>query len=625
MTHHLLTPDGPGKAVSRLADGADAVTALRARWAEHINAAYVAAGADLRQDHRSYRDQGIDRVPTRHLGPTTLALERRGVRTERGDAHRVHAEARTERRRAELAIALLDGEQQRRVKRHQRPPPPAAPPSAPTRSKPPQQETPAMTKKYTPRGRVTGHGGRPPRRPPEQREPKNQHEQTDDLRAWLWTQAYAPAAMPRDWLRSTSAMWTFGRDGDPDGIYAQLAGDAGRLYDSGSAVTWDHAGAATDEERAVAVEAMLDMAIEGRGWEALSFFGSQQFREEAARAATRRGVSVSDGDLQGVVEEERRRLAEQQGATPTPKPGAITGGIAQAAPVPMAVVAASVAPAQPSPTVAAFLAAGKVARTSGADADEWLSLYAARLTEAQRAEIAAHLATQHAASARWERAANDALTADALTAAQQRGDIRALRAVLDVTPTERRRIVGDVLHERANAASDGDPSDLADLRRRSAAQALAQTWDKVCDEVERSKRKDARVTECPPTPPTDRNIRALGEALLTARHTERNGVGDPLDTLRAERALAIALDRSAPDVRRTLSEALTERRHSDAADLLTSTLAVAALAAGDRAAGLAGLSDDQRAALRPPRPGQAEDEAQNAAEMEAPHPNFTEL
>lgn len=619
VSHLPITPDGPGKRVSKLFDGPAAVEAVRARWAEHVNRAYVAAGLeDLRQDHRSYADQGIDRTPTRHIGPTVVAMERRGVVTERGNVHR----ARQEARRADIAIALLDGEQQRRAARRQHPPPLAAPPPAPAQPKPPpppqQQETAAM-KKYTHMGRVAGRGGRPIRRPPRQDAPKHQHEQTSDLRAWLWTQAYAPAAIPRGWLHETTAMWTFGRDGDPDGIYAQLSGDAGRLYDNGSSVTWDHAGAATDEERSTAIEAMLDMAAEGRGWTSLSFFGDQRFREEAARAATRRGITVADDDLKAVVEAERRRMAEQQRATP----GATTNGIAQATSVPMAAVAAAVPPVLPSPTVAAFLAAGQEARKSGHDLDAWLALYAARLTHEQRGEIAAHFAAgQPAGAAKWTRATENALTAETLIAAQQRGDQRAVRAVLDVTTPEQQRVVSDMLHARADAAMAGDPTDLADLRRRSAAQALAQNWDRLSDGAERATRGAARVEESQPSTPTVADLRRLGEALLSAQRAARDGSGDPLDATRAERALTTALDRTTPETRRALADGLTDHR-GGRADALASTLAVAALVSESRAKRMAGMPEGPFRALSPSEPEQtAKGEPSDNSEYDLMQPEF---
>ena len=56
----------------------------RAAWAEQANQALAEAGYELRIDHRSYAEQGIERLPGLHLGPTVREMEARGIETERG-------------------------------------------------------------------------------------------------------------------------------------------------------------------------------------------------------------------------------------------------------------------------------------------------------------------------------------------------------------------------------------------------------------------------------------------------------------------------------------------------------------------------------------------------------------
>ncbi len=56
---------------------ANAADAERERWAELCNVALEQAGRDARVDHRSLEAQGIDREPTRHLGPKAMGYERR--------------------------------------------------------------------------------------------------------------------------------------------------------------------------------------------------------------------------------------------------------------------------------------------------------------------------------------------------------------------------------------------------------------------------------------------------------------------------------------------------------------------------------------------------------------------
>lgn len=50
---------------------------VRARWAQLCNERLRHAGIEATVDHRSLKAQGIDREPTRHLGPTASAIERR--------------------------------------------------------------------------------------------------------------------------------------------------------------------------------------------------------------------------------------------------------------------------------------------------------------------------------------------------------------------------------------------------------------------------------------------------------------------------------------------------------------------------------------------------------------------
>ena len=60
----------------------------RAAWAELCNQALEQNGHAERIDHRSYERQGIDQIPTVHLGVAASAMEKRGIRTERGDLNR---------------------------------------------------------------------------------------------------------------------------------------------------------------------------------------------------------------------------------------------------------------------------------------------------------------------------------------------------------------------------------------------------------------------------------------------------------------------------------------------------------------------------------------------------------
>ena len=56
----------------------------RTAWADTTNRYLERAGADVRLDLRSYERQGVDLVPTVHMGPVVTYLEQQGIRTEIG-------------------------------------------------------------------------------------------------------------------------------------------------------------------------------------------------------------------------------------------------------------------------------------------------------------------------------------------------------------------------------------------------------------------------------------------------------------------------------------------------------------------------------------------------------------
>lgn len=60
----------------------------REKWEHLANRHLERHGHKERIDHRSLQEQGIDREPTIHIGPTATELERDGLKTERGDRHR---------------------------------------------------------------------------------------------------------------------------------------------------------------------------------------------------------------------------------------------------------------------------------------------------------------------------------------------------------------------------------------------------------------------------------------------------------------------------------------------------------------------------------------------------------
>ncbi len=60
----------------------------RAAWAQLCNRELEQYGHAECIDHHSYERQGIDQIPTVHLGVAASAMEKRGIRTERSDLNR---------------------------------------------------------------------------------------------------------------------------------------------------------------------------------------------------------------------------------------------------------------------------------------------------------------------------------------------------------------------------------------------------------------------------------------------------------------------------------------------------------------------------------------------------------
>lgn len=60
----------------------------RKAWEDYVNNALEAAGRPERIDHRSYKRQGVEKVPTIHMGVAATRMERRGIQTDKGNVNR---------------------------------------------------------------------------------------------------------------------------------------------------------------------------------------------------------------------------------------------------------------------------------------------------------------------------------------------------------------------------------------------------------------------------------------------------------------------------------------------------------------------------------------------------------
>ena len=86
-------PDGKGGWKNHREDTTDwndkgNVEIWRATWAAYTNRALEDAGHPALVDHRSYKRQGIDKIPSVHLGPAASQMEKRGIRTDKGEVNR---------------------------------------------------------------------------------------------------------------------------------------------------------------------------------------------------------------------------------------------------------------------------------------------------------------------------------------------------------------------------------------------------------------------------------------------------------------------------------------------------------------------------------------------------------
>jgi hypothetical protein len=87
----------------------DDLEQVRERWAALSNQALARAGHSARIDHRSLQEQGIDREPAVHLGPSASAIERRGEVSQKTEHHQERQ------REAANAVAALTANSQARA------------------------------------------------------------------------------------------------------------------------------------------------------------------------------------------------------------------------------------------------------------------------------------------------------------------------------------------------------------------------------------------------------------------------------------------------------------------------------------------------------------------------------
>ena len=91
---HILLTDRPvertgfSKLKNRDWNNRSNIEKWREAWARAQNREFERKKLNIRVRHESYERQGVDREPTIHLGHEAAALEKQGIRTNRGDRNR---------------------------------------------------------------------------------------------------------------------------------------------------------------------------------------------------------------------------------------------------------------------------------------------------------------------------------------------------------------------------------------------------------------------------------------------------------------------------------------------------------------------------------------------------------
>jgi len=98
LTMRPIEIDGSWGAKSKTVDGKKVPTVdwsdreraeeWRESWASFVNSELAKLNIDERVDHRSFKRQGKDEIPTIHLGAAAHQMEKRGIKTERGNINR---------------------------------------------------------------------------------------------------------------------------------------------------------------------------------------------------------------------------------------------------------------------------------------------------------------------------------------------------------------------------------------------------------------------------------------------------------------------------------------------------------------------------------------------------------
>lgn len=103
ITMRTLQPDGTfgnkNRSWNKYNGGLNIADLLRPEAARLMNEELARIGSSERVEHESFADRGIDKIPTKHMGVAATAMERKGIKTNKGEQNRyidwlnqIHAE-----------------------------------------------------------------------------------------------------------------------------------------------------------------------------------------------------------------------------------------------------------------------------------------------------------------------------------------------------------------------------------------------------------------------------------------------------------------------------------------------------------------------------------------------------
>ena len=81
----------------------------RKDWEDAANAKLERLGFEFRIDRRTYDEQGIEKIPTVHMGASASQMERKGIRTEHGNINREISVTNSQFRQLRARINHLKG------------------------------------------------------------------------------------------------------------------------------------------------------------------------------------------------------------------------------------------------------------------------------------------------------------------------------------------------------------------------------------------------------------------------------------------------------------------------------------------------------------------------------------